>query len=117
MGAVKTGDRTVRKGRVSDIAWMASLLVEGAKAGHFKTTVETQAVKFLNSVLVTGSVAIIKQRYGRAWLEMASGQVWVRTQAGQAAAFLVVLEDEESYELHLAATRPRSGEEGILLRL
>lgn len=105
MEAIKIGGRTVRKGRVSDIAWIASLLVEGAKAGHFKPTVATQAVKFLTSLLVTGSVGIIKQRYGRVWVEAANGQVWVRTQAGQAAAFLVVLEDEDGYELHLAATR------------
>lgn len=95
----------IRPAVVEDATWMAPLLREGAREGHFLDTVGFQADPLLHSLLNFGGLTMRKLRRGREEVCTVHGYVWVATVDNEPAAFLICMDDQEGYELHLAGTR------------
>lgn len=95
---------TVREGVLGDLTWIAQLIVKGSKERHFKPTTANVAIPLINSLISTGGVTIRKARYGNVWNEHVRGHIWVAELSGKPVSFLITLENDNSYELHLAYT-------------
>lgn len=96
---------SIRPAVVEDATWMAPLLRKGARQGHFLDTVSFQADSLLHSLLNFGGLSMMKLRQGREEVCTVHGYVWVATVGDEPASFLICMDDQEGYELHLAGTR------------
>lgn len=96
---------SLRKAGVDDVVWMAALLREGAQEGHFLSTVGEQAEPFLTTLLQFGGITMLKLRQGREEVCTVHGEVWVADWGVEPASFLICMDDQTGYEIHLSATR------------
>lgn len=106
-----------RPGTASDFPWICQLLSQGAKDGHFGITVPMQAPQMLNAIVNQGGFQILKLRGGIKAPAFIKAKLTVEEIAGQLAAFLITLIDDESHELHLAATERRFRRSGLFKKL
>lgn len=97
---------SIRSAVAEDAAWIAALLRDGARQGHFRDTLSAQAVPLVEELLHVGFLTMVKLRHNRPEVCRVDGDVRVATWEDQPAAFLICMHDREGYELHLAGTRP-----------
>jgi|GEM_PF-1343596 hypothetical protein len=97
---------SVRRATPADHPWIASLLLSGAREGHFSATIGQQAPRMLRDIATYGGITLLKARNGRVEPRTVRVDVWVAETSGAPAAFLLCMEDVDGYELNLGGTRP-----------
>ncbi len=110
-------DITVRRGMPKDANWIAFLLKEGAKDGHFGPTLVAQAPALLDAIFKNGGMMMMKLRDGIQAPCFVSAEVLVAELEGKAASFLILIRDETGIELHLAGTKKSSRRNGCFRAL
>ena len=107
----------IRQGSSGDLHWVAKLLKEGAKGGHFYPTMQLQAEDFLSSVIEHGGVQMTKIRNGIQDPVFIPMVLSVAEVDGSPASFLICCKENNEVELHLAGTKTPFKQKGCFTLL
>ena len=107
----------IRKGNIDDLIWIGNLLIEGANEGHFGPSMSYQAMVFLQAVIQSGGVQMIKLRGGIKAPVFVPMELTVAEVDGNPASFLICCKEGSDVEIHLAATIKRFRKNGCFSKL
>jgi GNAT superfamily N-acetyltransferase len=108
---------SIRNATDLDHDLIINLMRSAAQAGHFSATVYDQAPAILGMIARFGGLPMQKNRHGKTWNTQVRADLWVADWNGEPAAFILCLDDEDGYELHLAATQPQFQRRGCIRAL
>lgn len=94
----------IRPGHAGDSDWICALLSEGARQGHFMSTVAVQAPHVIKATVTAGGFTMIKLRGRVHEPAFVGARLTVAEVEGVPASFLVTLQHDDHRELHLAGT-------------
>ncbi len=107
----------LRQGTMNDSTWIAKLLVEGAIDGHFGNSMKLQALVFLNAIIESGGVQMIKLRGNIQAPTFVPMELTVAEVDGVPASFLICSKESGAVEIHLAGTKKTFRKNGCFTRL
>lgn len=94
----------IRNGSVQDSNWIIKLLEQGARDGHYGPSLSFQAKEFMQSILETGSVRLVKARGSIKAPVVIEADVLVAEFGETPASFIICFKEQGEVEIHLAGT-------------